>query len=622
MQFGILGTLMVSAGANASITAHREQVILAMLLLHPEQDIPIPALVDAVWAAAPPASARGQVHDCVSRLRRRLATAGVPPRVITTGSAGYQATIAATELDSLRFDELVEQAREASRNRRPQEAHALYREALKLWRGPALTGIESNPVRQKATALDQRRLQVRLECAQTELELGMDGETTPELINLVEDLPYNESAHHTLMLALYRTGRMAEALDTYRRLRTRLRDDLGAEPDIELRQLHLQVLQRSPNLRTLRQAPPAAIETTPPQQLPHDVAAFTGRDEELRTLRALLPESGEAADTAIVLITGAAGVGKTALAIRFARKAADQFPGGQLYLNLRGLSAEPPLSTIDALAGMLRALGTPEALIPHGVADAASLYRSRLANRPVMVLLDNAASAEQVRELLPATTGSMTIVTSRKRLNSLIAHHGACTLTLSVLPSADGHALLTRLLGSARANASPHAVTELARACANLPLALRVAAANLTHPGRSISDYLDEMAEHGPLAMLALEDTEPVVQAAFDLSYRSVPAEAQRLFRLFGIAPGPDLTSDAAAAMAGSDRSRQLPHLQALCRAHLIDEYSRDRYTCHCLLRAYAKQRAEQEDSPTSRDQALRRLRMELLSRPVDQDFF
>jgi DNA-binding SARP family transcriptional activator/tetratricopeptide (TPR) repeat protein len=609
MVFAILGTLSARAKTEVAITANRERVILAMLLQQPGQDMQVPMLIDAVWADTPPASARAQIHDCVSRLRKRLTTAGIAPDTICRGSYGYRANITTPHLDSLTFADLTNQARVANRDHQPQRARELFRQALSLWRGPALAGIDNEPVRRHAATLDHRRLQIQLECARLELDLGMTDEIIPELSNLVEEHPYHESAHRALMLAHYRASGLNDALQIYERLRTRLRDDLGAEPAPEIQQLHQHLLQQDRSPAPLRQAPPPAIEAAPTIcQLPGNVHGFTGRNHELDQLRTLLPQQDTTAAVSVVTIIGSAGVGKTALAVNFARHVAEQFPGGRFYLDLRAHATDPPLPTIEALAMLLRSLGVPPDEVPTDVAEAAALYRSRLSRRAVLVVLDNAASTEQVSELVPSTAESMAIVTSRNQLGGLVAHHGAHPVTVPVLPPTDAQILLSRLLARTRPDITHANLAQLAAACAYLPLALRVAAANLIDTGRHPTDYLAELSGGDPLTALAFDDSNQAVRAAFDLSYRSVPAEARRLLRLFGIAPGQDLTSVAAAALTGTTSSQQRVHLDTLARAHLLHQHLPGRYTCHDLLRQYAKQLAEQHETPMQRHQALQRL--------------
>lgn len=245
MRFGVLGPLVLLTSRGVDITARREQCILAMLLLHPNRELPVPVLAEAVWADDPPPSVRGQIHDCVSRLRRRLAAAGIAPEVIRTTNTGYRITVEPHDLDSLRFDGLTRQARSAVQEGRADRARQLLEEALALWRGPALLGVASDRVRRLAAGLDRRRQTVRLEYARLLLATGRPDDAATELTEMVDELPYHEAAHHSLMLALHRAGRSAEALDVYQRLRARLREELGVDPDAELQDLHRRILRRS-----------------------------------------------------------------------------------------------------------------------------------------------------------------------------------------------------------------------------------------------------------------------------------------------------------------------------------------------------------------------------------------
>lgn len=345
-----------------------------------------------------------------------------------------------------------------------------------------------------------------------------------------------------------------------------------------------------------------------PRQLPADVAAFTGRSADLAELDGLLA----APRTAVVIaaIVGMAGVGKTALAARWGHRVRDRFADGQLYVNLRGYDTAAPMRPIEALAHFVHALGGPSDGVPADVQTAAGLYRSLLADRRMLIVLDNAANADQVRPLLPGAPTCVVLVTSRDRLGGLVAHDGAHRLTLDVLSTDEAHGLLVSVLGPERMAAEPDAAGTLAAACSNLPLALRIAAANVAnHPWSSISEHAVALRGGHPLAALEIDDDQQMgVRCAFESSYRTLGAAAQRLFRLLGPAPALDVTAEAAAALAGTavaDADRQLNRLAA---AHLLIPHAPRRYACHDLLRRYAADRAEEEDSPDDRQAAVRRL--------------
>jgi tetratricopeptide (TPR) repeat protein/transcriptional regulator with XRE-family HTH domain len=363
------------------------------------------------------------------------------------------------------------------------------------------------------------------------------------------------------------------------------------------------------------QREPGRPAPTVPAQLPADVGQFTGRIDQLKRLDELLPGEPAGGPGAVVIsaIAGTAGVGKTALAIHWAHTVADRFPDGQLFVNLRGYAPTPPLQPIQALAQLLAGLGVEPDRVPSGLEEAAGLYRSLLAGRRVLVVLDNAHHPDQVRPLLPGAPGCVVVVTSRDRLSGLVASHGARRLALDVLTPDEATRLLARILGDTLVAAEPEATAALARACAYLPLALRIAAANVAdRPGssqRPIAAYVAELGAGGRLDMLAVDgDAHGAVRAAFDLSYQRLALPARRLFRLLGLVPGPDVTAEAAAALAGITPVRAARLLGQLAGAHLLDQHVQGRYAFHDLLRDYAAERARHDDSGQDRDAAVGRL--------------
>jgi tetratricopeptide (TPR) repeat protein len=359
-------------------------------------------------------------------------------------------------------------------------------------------------------------------------------------------------------------------------------------------------------------ATPGGQARAVPRELPPDVFAFTGRADGVKRLDELVPAdagSPDAGTAVIAVISGTAGVGKTALAVHWGHRVRDRFPDGQLYLNLRGYSPAPPLRPIEALFQLLRSLGLPAGDIPPDETAAAARYRSLLADRRVLVLLDDAVDPAQVRPLLPASAGSVVLVTSRDRLSGLVARDGARRIALDVLAADDAEALLVRILGAERMAAESHATADLARACAYVPLALRLAAATLTdQPRRGVADYAAALRGDG-LEMLAADDDEPSgMRSAFDLSYRALTEDRRRLFRLTGLVPGPDVTAEAAAALAGATVEQAATLLERLAAAHLLGQHAPGRYACHDLLRQYAAERAEADDPPEERNAAVGRL--------------
>lgn len=612
MRFEVLGPIRVKAGSfEITITARREQILLATLLLNLGQHVEHGYLVDAMWANSPPASAATQVHGVVYRLRKRLAAAGVPEHFIVTESASYRARVDPHRVDMWEFRRLRGEARAAASRGEAGEARLSYRAALGLWYGTAFAGVDSLPLRQAAAALDEERVRTLEECIEVELRLGGAGELVPELTGLVQQYPYRENLHGARMLALYRAGRHAEALAAYRHARQVLHDELGTEPGTELQRLHQAMLNHDPVLAGSRPEPAnlPGIGDLVPRQLPADVAGFVGRAEALRTLGEL-PRRSALAPVPIYLIVGTPGVGKTALAVHWAQHIRDQFPDGQLFVNLNGYATSPPRRPIEALAGFLRAFAVPGERVPVDMDEAAAMYRSLLADRRVLVVLDNAASVDQIRPLLPGTPGCLVIVTSREQLDGLVAHDGAFRLGLDVLSADEAKALLSNMLGAERSAAEPDGLTELAELCGRLPLALQIAAAKLTaSPRRRIADYVGQLRDQDRLAALSVAgDPRHAVAPAFDLSYTRLPEPARHCFRLLGLAPGPDVTAESVAAMAGTTTRQAAQMLELLACAHLVEEHIPGRYTCHDLLRHYAAVCAEREESGAVRDAALRRL--------------
>ncbi|GFJ84020.1 AfsR/SARP family transcriptional regulator [Phytohabitans houttuyneae] len=553
---------------------------------------------------APPATARRQIQNDISALRRLLGDGSSGRAIIVADGRGYRAQPAPGELDSQVFEERVAAALGLADEGRLADAVAELRAALALWRGPALLGLVGQSVQASAARLDEQRLAALEHRFELELRLGRHDDLVGDLAELVAAHPLRERLVGLLMLALHRAGRRADALQVYHQLRERLADELGLDPGPALRQRYAVLLQDDP-------ADPAEAGPAPqvPRQLPADVSGFTGRREDLKRLDELLPDH-DGRDTAVVIsaITGMAGIGKTALAVHWAHRVAGRFPDGQLYVDLRGHAHDEPVRPIDALAQFLRSLGVPAGEIPGEEAAAAARYRSLLAERRVLVVLDNAAGAAQVRPLLPASPGCLVLVTSRDRLSGLVARDGARRLSLDVLGAGEAQLLLERILGGERVAAEAGAATELARACSYLPLALRLAAATmLDRPARRIGDLVAELRRDA-LSTLDTDDERSGVRGAFELSYRTLGPDVRRLFRLAGLAPVPDLTAEAAAALAGTTAPATARLLERLAAAHLSTEHGAGRYVSHDLLRRYAADRSHAEDTAEARQDALRRL--------------
>jgi DNA-binding SARP family transcriptional activator/Tfp pilus assembly protein PilF len=611
MRFQVLGPICVDAdGHQVAISAGRERILLAMLLLHAGRTVSTDQLVDAIWDEEVPHHVRNQLQTCIHRIRRRLDEAGRDQQLIVTEPGGYRITMDPEDLDLYEFRRLVGEARALAAAGNHHDAKVTYRSALDLWRGPAFAGIDSNPIRAAAASLDEERIQALEECLDTELAAGGAGELVAELTDLVAQHPHRERLHRALMLALYRAGRQADALAAYRHARQLLQDDLGTEPGTDLQELHKAILNRDADLGPRR--PPAPAPPMP-RELPADVQAFTGREDELARITKVLAAVNQPGPVVISAIDGAGGVGKSALALHAAHLVADQFPDGQLYVDLQGATAGlVPLSPLEVLGRFLRALGVPDNEVPDQVDEAAARFRSQVAGRRLLVVLDNAADQAQVRPLLPGTPGCGVLVTSRRSLSGL---GGASPLWLGLLSEAESVALLGRLVGAERVAAEPQAAEEIARCCGYLPLALRIAAARLvdrpTWPmawlARRLTDTqhrLDELelADVGVRAGLAVahdhltNSDDPVDRAA---------AEA---YSLLGVWDGPQLSVAVAARLLDQpERDTELV-LERLVDARLLDTPAPGRYQWHDLLRLYAREEAAARFSEPQRTAAIARL--------------
>jgi DNA-binding SARP family transcriptional activator len=611
-RFGLLGSLLVSSGGTElPVLAGKQRALLAALLLRANRRVSLDELAEAVWGTAPPASARGTLRDYVKEVRKALGDAG--GLRIATVAGGYLIRVDPGELDLGQFESLLAAARAAGGSRRWQDAGARTGEALALWRGEPLADVPSDLLALHETPrLTELHLQAIELRAEADLQLGRHAEAIPDLTRIVGLHPMRERLRCLLMLALYRDGRLADALAAYREARDLLVEELGAEPGPELALLHQQILEGDPALARHQAAEPegrarariAGQEV--PHQLPAAVSHFTGRAAELAELTKLAAESDVSA-LVICAVGGTAGVGKTAMAVQWAHQVADDFPDGQLYVNLRGYDPDEPVSPADALASFLRTLGVPGADIPDDADERAGLYRSRLAGRRMLILLDNARDGDQVRPLLPGEPRCVAVVTSRDTLAGLVAADGAIRLDLDVLPPADAVGLLRSLIGG-RVDADPQAAETLAGLCAWLPLALRIAAeiaaARRTVP---LAQLAAELAT-SRLDVLDAGEDRADVRAVFSWSARQLPDNATKAFMLAGLHPGADLDVHAFAALAGTTTGQARRVLDRLRRASLLQAAWPGRYGMHDLLRVYARERSAAGDSGDERRQALTRL--------------
>ena len=615
LRVAVLGPVRAWRGdAELELGASQRRAVLGLLAMRANQVVPRDELIDGLWGEELPASAVNALHVHVSRLRATLEPQRAhraPSQVLLATGAGYQLRLAPGQLDADAFAQRLAEARVARGTGDLAAAAVSFDAALTLWHGAALAGIGGPWAQIFRAGLDEQRLAAIEEHVEVILTLGRHAEAAQQLVELVRAHPLRERFAGQLMLALYRSGRQAEALNAFADARRVLVGELGIEPGPQLRALHARILAADPGLDAVAVA--AAVRPAPPRpapaQLPADVAAFTGRSDELAALDALLasPAGEAAAAGAILVLSGTAGVGKTALAVRWSRRAASAFPDGQLYVNLRGYDPGQPLPPGAALAGFLRALGLPGQDIPPETDERAAAYRSLLDGRRALVVLDNAASVEQVRPLLPGCPSCLVLVTSRDSLAGLVARHGASRVDLDMLPLPDAVGLLRTLIGG-RVDAEPEAAMALAKQCARLPLALRVAAElAAASPDSALAGLAAELAsEQRRLDLLdAGGDERTAVRGVFSWSYRHLPAAAARAFRLIGLHPGPDLDAYAVAALTSGvadGESTPVTATQAkdalalLARAHLVHPVGPGRYGLHDLLRAYARELAAGED--------------------------
>jgi DNA-binding SARP family transcriptional activator len=634
MEFRILGPVEVwHAGRQLDLGPAKQRALLARLLLHPNRVVSASQLIDAVWGQAAPEAATAILHTYVYRLRQALRPAVGPGtgELLLTRPPGYLLVVQEGQLDLERFESAVTAATAATARGDHATAAELLRSALALWRGEPLANVASEDLRRReATGLEERRLAALEARIEADLHLGRHRDLVGELTTLVADHPLRERLHGQLMVALYRSGRPADALSAYRRLRQTLSGELGLEPNATLQRLQRAVLLADPSLdqpdppgpaggvmgggpAPAGPAEPDATRSHPllrPRQLPPDSASFAGRAQELEQLARLLGQPAPGTPMAIVVINGLPGVGKSALATRVAHRLAERFPDGQLYIDLQGATAGPaPLQPGEVLGRFLRALGVNGRNLPDDSEERAGLLRSVLAERRVLVILDNAATAAQVRLLLPASPGCAVLVTSRRHLADL---DGAVDLHLDVLDTGEALDLLARLAGPQRVSAEPAAAAEVAQLCGRMPLALRIAGARLAaRPAWSVSTLAGRLRDER-LRLDELELEGLAVRASLQVGYRELcdrhregAADTPRALRLLSMLDGTDVGVPVAAALL--DRSAQATEaaLERLVDANLLDSTAPGRYRFHDLVRLFARERASCEEPEPERAAAL-----------------
>ena len=621
VEFRLLGPVGLWLGGRLLGPATPQQrTVLALLLLDLDAVVPTSRISAALWSVAPPASARNAVQGYVARVRRLLADV-YPGGELTRTGAGYRLRVDRGDVDLYRFRDLVAAAREGPSDDDPLER------ALRLWRGPALADVAGDwlPAAVRPVLDGERVAAIEARLAD-ELDRGRAEQAIAPLAALVAEHPLQERPVALLMTALHRAGRTAEALTVFREARRRLIAELGIEPGGELVELHRQLLggRAGNGSRAARTASVAAAPsrdgarpdqgdlvepgTVVPRQLPAAVPGFVGRRAELSVLDDLLSDP-EAADIAVVC--GPPGAGKTSLAVHWAHRVRDRFPDGQLFVDMRGFHQGPRRPVAEALALSLVAFGVPAERIPVEPDAQVALYRSVLAGRRILLILDNVADPGQVRPLVPGGPGCLVVATSRDRLSGLVARDGARRLTVDVLSPDDAVKVLAGAAGSVRVGDDPDGARELARLCGNLPLALRIAGARLAdRPHLGVRRHIAELTARGRVSQLGLDgDDRATVRAAFDLSYQALAPPAGRLFRRLGLVPSPaGLAVLAAAALAGVPEDELEPLVDALSRLHLVRVTEDARLVGHDLLLEYAAELAAERDDPADRDAAAGRL--------------
>ncbi|MEU4806173.1 BTAD domain-containing putative transcriptional regulator [Actinosynnema sp. NPDC023587] len=594
LEFCLLGPVQVRSADRVLDIGHaRQRSVLAALAVDVNAPVTADQLLDRVWGHQPPQTARGTLSTYLTRLRQAL-----PPdeASIVRRAGGYALTTESAAIDLVRFRDLLERARDSD----DDTAAALFTEGLGLWRDDPLRDLETPWAVGVRHVLHHQRHAAEADLVDVQLRRGRHAGVLGELLDRAADHPLDERVAGQLILALYRDGRAADALAHYDRFRARLADELGTDPAPPLRALHEAVLNAD---ATVLAPSPASRTASRPRQLPPPPLAFTGRAREVAGLTERLAAAGPT--VVISAIGGSGGIGKTWLALHWAHQHAHRFPDGQLYANLRGFDpSSAPLAPTAALRGFLAALGVTEQEIPPDVQAQAGLYRSLVADRRLLVLLDNAADSAQVADLLPSGPTCTTLITTRQPLTGLVTAHGAHPVTLDVLDDAEARELLRRRLGEDRLAAEPEAAAELVRHCAGLPLALSIVAAHAAvTPTSSLARLATDLRDQaGALDVLDTGDAGLNLRAVFSVSYRALSPDAARLAELIALAPGPDLSFAAARALS-PDRTAAL--LRELVNAHLVGESVPGRYRMHDLVRLDAAERGRAALSEDERAAAL-----------------
>ena len=613
LRLSVLGPLTAWLdGAPAQLGSPLQRAVLALLALSPDRLVHREALIDALWDADPPASAVNQVQTYVSRIRWMLdpdRPRREPQRLLESTGTGYRLRVTAEHLDLLAFQDVVSRAEAARSLRDTTAACGLYQRAMQLWRGDPLADVDRLRHHPAIIGLRRQWSDVIVAYAEAACDTRLYSRVLPYLRRLTLNEPLHERAHALLMIALAGSGRQAAALEVFEDVRRQLDEELGVRPCAQLADAHQRVLQQqvaagrmaipegAPVIRPIQ-----GVRTEPivPRQLPPPTPHFVGRANELTALAELMDRAVRKEIAAVFAIGGTVGVGKSALGLHWAHLVADRFPDGQLHVNLRGFApSDAPVTPVEALCGFFDALQVPNEHIPASIEGQASLYRSVLAGKRMLVVLDNAGGSEQVRPLLPGRPGCLVLVTSRSRLTGLVAVDGALSVMLDELGENEARELLERRLGLDRVAAEPDAASDIVRLCARLPMALSIVAARAAvRPCLRLAALASELGDRRTrLDAIDTEEAAISLRAAFSWSFDQLNTSTARMFRLLGARSAPDISVPAAASLAGMPMHLARAALDQLACVGLVSERVGGRYVFHELLRDYAAEQAAAQNT-------------------------
>ncbi|MGW1732965.1 BTAD domain-containing putative transcriptional regulator, partial [Streptomyces sp. NPDC001999] len=589
LRFAVLGPVRAWRGGEPLASGSPQQrALLTALLLRDGRTATAAELIDAIWGEEPPSQALAAVRTYASRLRKIL-----DPATLISNAGGYAIRTRPEALDLTAAQELAADAEKARAGGDRARARDLLNEALALWDGEPLASVPGPYAENQRTRLEEWRLQLTETRLDLDLELGCHAEAVSELTALTAAHPLRERLRELLMVALYRSGRQAEALAVYADTRRLLADELGVDPRPELSQLQQRILRADEELAHSADEAAPAPAAVRPAQLPATVPDFTGRASFVRELGNRLA-TAEGSVMAVSALAGIGGVGKTTLAVHVAHQARPHFPDGQLYVDLQGAgarAAEPE----TVLGAFLRALGTADSAIPDSLDERAALYRSTLDGRRILVLLDNAHDAAQIRPLLPGTAGCAALVTSRVRMVDLA---GAHLVDLDVMSPEEALQLFTRIVGEERVNSEREAALDVVAACGFLPLAIRIAASRLAARRTWTVSVLAAKLADERRRLDELQAGDLAVKATFELGYGQLEPAQARAFRLLGLADGPDISLAAAAALLNLEVHAAEDLLESLVDTSLLESAAPGRYRYHDLVRLYARACAERDEQP------------------------